>query len=424
MKVFDFGDTEDGLVFLVMELLDGAPLSRARIPMKPVRALSILRQVARAVGEAHSIGLIHRDLKPDNVMLSQVDGADFVRVLDYGIAKLEDGTTGFTDNGVFVGTPSFTSPEQLIGDDVDRRCDIYTFGLIAFELLSGEPPFQADDPIGVAVKHLQEPPPPLEGRGPLSDELKQLVARCLAKLPDERPASMEDVVLAIDISGSMDARDFAAPDGTRKQRLEGVREVVRSFVEGREGDRMALIVFGTRAYVQAPLTEDLGTILDLLDRTEVGMAGPHTALGDAIGLAIRTFEASDIEQRLLILLSDGTDTASRMSPVNAAEIARGEDVAIFTVGVGDPEASGEDRVDLATLRDVAARTGGAFFFADDEAGLREVYARIDALAPREVETLSYRPRQSLAWIPLALAALNGMGATGFLALGDQLRTVA
>jgi len=242
--------------------------------------------------------------------------------------------------------------------------------------------------------------------------------------PVEITRAARDVVLAIDISGSMDARDFAAPDGTRKQRLEGVREVVRSFVEGREGDRMALIVFGTRAYVQAPLTEDLGTILDLLDRTEVGMAGPHTALGDAIGLAIRTFEASDIEQRLLILLSDGTDTASRMSPVNAAEIARGEDVAIFTVGVGDPEASGEDRVDLATLRDVAARTGGAFFFADDEAGLREVYARIDALAPREVETLSYRPRQSLAWIPLALAALIGTGATGFLALQDQRRTVA
>jgi Ca-activated chloride channel family protein len=222
----------------------------------------------------------------------------------------------------------------------------------------------------------------------------------------------------------MDARDFATPDGERKQRLAGVRDVVRTFVEGREGDRMALIVFGTRAYVQAPLTEDLGTVTSLLDRTEVGMAGPHTALGDAIGLAIRTFEASDIEQRLLILLSDGTDTASRMSPVNAAEIANGESVEIFTIGVGDPDARGEDRVDLATLRDVAARTGGAFFFAGDEAALREVYARIDALAPREVETLSYRPRQSLAWIPLALAALIGTLAVGLLVAGARRRAVA
>jgi Ca-activated chloride channel family protein len=239
--------------------------------------------------------------------------------------------------------------------------------------------------------------------------------------PVEVIRAARDVVLAIDISGSMDARDFAAPDGERKQRLEAVRDVMRSFVEGREGHRVALIVFGSKAYVQAPLTEDLGTITDLLDRTEVGMAGPHTALGDAIGLAIRTFEASDIEQRLLILLSDGTDTASRMSPVNAAEIARGEGVEIFTIGVGDPEATGEERVDLATLQDIAARTGGEFFFAGDEAALEEVYGRIDELAPREVETLSYRPRQSLSHIPLALAALIGIGTLATLHLGGWRR---
>lgn len=239
--------------------------------------------------------------------------------------------------------------------------------------------------------------------------------------PVEITRSARDVVLAIDISGSMDARDFATPDGERKQRLAAVRDVVRGFVERRDGDRMALIVFGSKAYVQAPLTEDLGTIVDLLDRTEVGMAGPHTALGDAIGLAIRTFEASDIEQRLLILLSDGTDTASRMSPVNAAEIARDKGVAIFTVAVGDPQATGEERVDLATLKDVAARTGGQTFFAGDEAALDQVYQRIDELAPREVETLSWRPRQSLAHIPLAVAALIVAGAVAALHLGARPR---
>lgn len=242
--------------------------------------------------------------------------------------------------------------------------------------------------------------------------------------PVEITRAARDVVLAIDISGSMDARDFVAPDGERKQRLAAVRDVVRAFVEEREGDRMALIVFGTKAYLQAPLTEDLGTITDLLDRTEVGMAGPHTALGDAIGLAIRTFEASDIEQRLLILLSDGTDTASRMSPVNAAEIAHDEGVEIYTIGVGDPEASGEARVDLATLRDIATRTGAEYFFAADETALSDVYDRIDELTPREVETLSYRPRQSLAWIPLALAALLGTGAVTTLHLGSRRRATA
>ncbi len=239
--------------------------------------------------------------------------------------------------------------------------------------------------------------------------------------PVEIEKSARDVVLAIDISGSMDARDFAAPDGTREQRLAAVRDVVRGFVERRRGDRMALIVFGSKAYVQAPLTEDLDTIVALLDRTEVGMAGPHTALGDAIGLAIRTFEASDIDQRLLILLSDGSDTASRMSPVNAAEIARERGVEIYTIGVGDPEATGEDRVDLAALQDIAKRTGGEYFFAADEAALDEVYERIDRLAPREVETLSYRPRRSLAWIPLALAALIGMATLAALELGARRR---
>ncbi|MGI1661964.1 vWA domain-containing protein [Palleronia sp. KMU-117] len=233
-----------------------------------------------------------------------------------------------------------------------------------------------------------------------------------------------DVVLAIDISGSMDARDFATPDGGRKQRLAGVRDVVTSFVAGRDGDRMALIVFGSAAYLQAPLTDDLDTILALLDRTEVGMAGPHTALGDAIGLAIRTFEASDIDQRLLILLSDGSDTASRMSPVNAAEIAADRGVEIYSIGVGDPEATGENRVDLATLQAVADRSGGEYFFAEDERALQEVYDRIDALAPREVETLSYRPRQSLSWVALASAAVIGTGTLAILHLGATRRRAA
>ncbi len=240
--------------------------------------------------------------------------------------------------------------------------------------------------------------------------------------PIELSKSARDVILAIDISGSMDAKDFTAPDGTKKQRLEGVRGVVDDFVAQRQGDRMALIVFGSKAYVQAPLTEDLQTISELLNQTQVGMAGPHTALGDAIGLSIRTFEASDIEQRLLILLSDGTDTASRMSPVNAAEIARDMDIEIYTIGVGDPDASGEDRVDLATLQDIASRTGGQYFFAEDEAGLQQVYQRIDQLAPRTTETLSYRPRQPLAFLCLAAAAVVGIATLAWLVLAGMRRT--
>ena len=242
--------------------------------------------------------------------------------------------------------------------------------------------------------------------------------------PIETSKSARDLILAIDISGSMDTRDFATAEGQPVQRLAGVRDVVRAFVEGRDGDRMALIVFGTKAYLQSPLTEDTGTIVELLDQTEVGMAGPHTAIGDALGLSIRTFEASEIEQRLLILLSDGADTASRMSPLNAAEIARGEGVEVHTIAVGDPNATGENRVDTQALDDIARRTGGQSILAADQAALDEIYARIDALTPRLTETQSYRPRQSLHHLPLLLALLAGVGAVAQMLWWQRRKGVA
>lgn len=214
-----------------------------------------------------------------------------------------------------------------------------------------------------------------------------------------------DIVLALDISGSMDAKDFVDADGNKQQRLAAVKDVLAQFIAERDGDRIALIIFGTRAFVQAPFTEDLTSLAGFLDQTVVGMAGPNTALGDAIGLAIRTFDASDVDQRLLILLSDGADTSSRMTPINAAAFAADKGVTIYTIGVGDPEASGEDKVDLAALQTIAKRTDGAFFFASDETALAEVYRKIDEQNPRAVETQSYRPRVSLAYVPMGLAVL-------------------
>lgn len=225
--------------------------------------------------------------------------------------------------------------------------------------------------------------------------------------PIEIEKAARDVVLAIDISGSMDIVDIVGQDGQKVQRLEAVKRVVGDFIEARDGDRVALIVFGSKAFVQSPFTEDLTTVRELLARTEVGMAGPHTVIGDAIGLAIRTFEASQIEQRLLILLSDGADTGSRMSPVNAAEIAAANGVDIFTVAFGDPEGSGEQRIDASALKDIASRGNGEFFFANEEEALATIYQRIDELAPRTVETLSFRPREPLSHFLLALAALLG-----------------
>ncbi len=226
--------------------------------------------------------------------------------------------------------------------------------------------------------------------------------------------SARDVVLALDISGSMDQRDFQTDSGAPMQRLDAVKGVLKQFIAERDGDRMALIIFGTRAFIQAPFTEDLNSLNGFLDQTQVGMAGPNTALGDAIGLGIRTFESSEVDQRLMIVLSDGADTSSRMTPVNASAIAAEKNVVIYTIGVGDPNASGEDRVDLQALQDIADRTGGEYFFADDTTALEQTYARIDELNPRTVETQSYRPRQSLSHIPLLLALMAILiSTTGF-----------
>lgn len=214
--------------------------------------------------------------------------------------------------------------------------------------------------------------------------------------------SARDLILAVDISGSMDEKDFAASGDETLQRLEGVKRVIAGFLNEREGERLALIVFGTQAFVQSPLTTDIDTLQALLAQTEVGMAGPHTSLGDAIGLAIRQFEASDVSQRLLILLSDGADTGSRMSPISAASIAADRDVQIITIAIGDPQGSGENRVDIETLEAVADATGSASFLATDQQALQGVYDRIDELAPRQIADHSYRERQSLAVVPMGL----------------------
>lgn len=238
--------------------------------------------------------------------------------------------------------------------------------------------------------------------------------------PITREIAARDMMLAIDISGSMNQPDFKAPDQRMLQRLEGVKQVVRAFIARRKGDRIGLILFGTKAYVQAPFTQDLQTIQTLLDQTQVGMAGEQTAIGDAIGLAIKAFEASSAEQRMLILLTDGNDTASRVPPAHAAEIAQQHGLVVYTIGVGDPAATGEDRVDLQTLQNVARTTGGRFFRAENGEQLEAIYADIDKLAPvkRQVET--WRPKLPLFQWPLGAAVVLGLVVWSLLLLRDAI----
>ena len=239
--------------------------------------------------------------------------------------------------------------------------------------------------------------------------------------PIVRTEAARDVMLAIDLSGSMDYRDFPSEDGQRVRRLAAVQRVVDRFVADRESDRVGLIVFGDRAYLQLPFTRDIETARELVRLMDVGMAGPRTAVGDAIGLAIRSFEVSEVDERLLILLTDGNDTASRMTPINAAEIAKVNGVEIYTIGVGDPAASGEDRVDFDTLQAIADRTGGAFFDAVDETTLDRVYRRIDELAVADVRTTAWRPRESLVHWPAGSAAIVALLVYALLLLGTRRR---
>jgi len=223
--------------------------------------------------------------------------------------------------------------------------------------------------------------------------------------PIERVQSSRDLMLAIDLSQSMDARDFIDPSGKRVDRLTAVKLVVNDFIDRRQGDRIGLIVFGQAAFPQAPLTLDHEVVKLLLDETRIGMAGPQTALGDAIGVAIKMTESSTAPEKVLVLLTDGNDTASRVPPEHAAEIAADHHIVVHTIGIGDPNASGEQKVDLQALKHIAAATGGRSFRGENRQGLEQIYSTIDRITPEKVKRQIYRPKHELFWMPIAAGAL-------------------
>ncbi len=218
--------------------------------------------------------------------------------------------------------------------------------------------------------------------------------------PIVKELPMRDLLVAVDLSGSMDTQDFTDAAGVTTDRLTAAKQVLDEFLARREGDRVGLVFFGSAAFVQAPFTEDLDVVRALLDEAQVRMLGPRTMLGDAIGVAINLFDRSELEERVLIVLTDGNDTASLVPPRRAAEIARDKGVTIYTIAMGDPEAAGEQALDEETLKAIAATTGGTYFHADDRAQLDSIYTSLDDLNPRQVETLSYRPEHELYFWPL------------------------
>ena len=223
--------------------------------------------------------------------------------------------------------------------------------------------------------------------------------------PVVREIPTRDLLLAVDLSGSMEAEDFKNKEGETVDRLTAVKEVLDEFLSRRKGDRVGLLVFGTAAFVQVPFTQDLEVSRQLLQETEVRMAGPKTAFGDAIGLGISLFERSEVEQRVMIALTDGNDTGSKVPPHEAARIAAEKGIVIHTLAIGDPVSVGEEKLDEEALKQVAEISRGMYFFASDRDRLEGIYTELDRLETRKVETVSYRPRVDLFHWPLALIAV-------------------
>ena len=222
----------------------------------------------------------------------------------------------------------------------------------------------------------------------------------LIEPPITRETPARDLLLAVDLSGSMETKDFQDASGNAIDRLTAVKAVLDDFLTHRKGDRVGLIFFGSAPFVQAPFTEDTDVCRQLLDEAQVRMAGPQTAFGDALGLAINLFDRSQVERRVLIALTDGNDTASQVPPAKAAEIGQQKGIIIHTVSVGDPQAAGENALDIPTLREVATTTGGIYAHAGDREQLEEIYRRLDTLETRTAQTISLRPRRDVFWWPL------------------------
>lgn len=233
----------------------------------------------------------------------------------------------------------------------------------------------------------------------------------------ERQTAARDLLLVVDLSGSMAQTDLASTGAAPRSRLDVVKDVVGSFIDQRAGDRLGLIVFGSAPFVQVPFTLDTRVVRSLLDETQVGMAGPQTSLGDAVGLSLTVLERSAAQSRVVIVLTDGNDTGSSVPPVQAARIAAARGVTLYTIGVGDPRAAGEEALNSAVLEQMARLSGGRYTFANDADSLASAYEKLDALEPVARRTTGYQPRRAVGFYPLlgvvallAVAALSRCGA--------------
>jgi Ca-activated chloride channel family protein len=247
------------------------------------------------------------------------------------------------------------------------------------------------------------------------------------------PVTGRSIMLAVDLSGSMQTPDMQS-GRDMVSRLAAVKAVAGDFIHRRAGDRLGLILFGDQAYVQAPLTLDRSTVHTLLDEAQIGLAGQQTAIGDAIGLAIKRLREEPAGNRVLILLTDGASNSGSVDPMKAADLAAQEGVRIYTIGVGaqDEQMPGPfgmmqqvpSDLDEDALKAIAQKTGGRYFRASDVASLADIYGLLDKIEPRSKDEQSWRPVEELYQWPLGAALLlSVLVALSAIGVWPQARTL-
>ncbi|QUJ69345.1 VWA domain-containing protein (plasmid) [Photobacterium sp. GJ3] len=225
-----------------------------------------------------------------------------------------------------------------------------------------------------------------------------------------------DMLLAVDLSGSMSTEDMVDEDGQSIDRLTSVKQVVSDFISQRQGDRLGLVLFANHAYLQTPLTFDLNTVKQQLNRSVLGLIGQSTAIGEGLGIATKSFINSENAQRVIVLLSDGANTSGVIAPMEAATLAAENQVKIYTVGIGADEmieqsffsrriVNPSQDLDEKTLTQIATLTGGQYFRARNPEQLARIYQSINDLEPVSSASQTWRPQEELFRIPLAVALL-------------------
>ena len=387
VKVYDFGYAPEGFYFMAMEKLEGRPLAGMVSPgrgLRPGRALHYLIELADGVARAHELGVVHRDLKPENVMVRREGGRERLTIVDFGLSKITEGENApLTGEGDVIGTPDFMAPEQWQGQLVDARADVYAFGVMAYELISGELPFGGDTLIQKLQQHLYTVALPLADhpRVPaLPDGLSDLVMRCMAKDPADRPPHMGRVVKALlaleeraraetaertklGVGAPAAATVMQAPDDVGLDRL-GLLGEIRRLTRVRQA-RLVALVPSVFAATPPAVEALLGRIAE--GERELAQAEEDLALAEAsLKEAQRAHRAKEAELRAQLVAANLARAVSRRAlPSEIVELGAADTIAM---DAPEPmEDSGDDDA-LRPLRDAEARLA-AFVHAPDEAAL-------------------------------------------------------